>query len=328
MKTTLAFCLLLLAETFYGKAQNLIAVQNGSEAAFYTSLDSAIVHAQNGDTVYIPGGNFSITVPVEKRLYIIGVGYNIDSTLATGKTQINGELSILLEASNGSLTGVYLSGSIYSVGNISNYLVQRCRIGGLKLSSSFNWSFIENNIQVTFQNSETGASNCFFANNIIDAYSYTYGESGFTASIFKNNIFTYSAWDYGYGPIKATSSIFENNIIFNTKRQGYYDNAGSAFYNNLFVVADPFYWCPGCWGSNNIVGQDPSTIFGTNYHLQPTSPGKNAGKDGTDIGIYGGAFPWKAGSVPSNPHIQFENVSGIDNAGNIHVVVKVAAQDR
>ena len=56
-------------------------------------------------------------------------------------------------------------------------------------------------------------------------------------------------------------------------------------------------------GVNNQIDVDPlfvnvsSTTFdyAYDYHLQATSPGKNAGTDGTDIGIYGGAYPFPSG---------------------------------
>ncbi|MDP2234844.1 MAG: hypothetical protein Q8J88_00295 [Bacteroidales bacterium] len=40
-------------------SQNLIAVQNGAPASFYTSLALAITNASYGDTIYVPGGSFS-----------------------------------------------------------------------------------------------------------------------------------------------------------------------------------------------------------------------------------------------------------------------------
>jgi len=64
------------------------------------------------------------------------------------------------------------------------------------------------------------------------------------------------------------------------------------------------------------------------YHLKADSPGKNAGKDGTDIGIYGGSYPWKEGSLPFNPHYQKIQVAPkTDNQGNLNVNIMVKAQD-
>jgi hypothetical protein len=319
-------------------SQNLIAVQNGGNPTFFSNLDSAIVHSQNGDTIYIPGGNFSINVPVEKKVHIVGVGHFPDSTLACGQTRVSGNLMLMNNASDGSLTGVYLLGTINTSGAIaiSNYLVQRCRIGGLGLYyTSSNWLFIENVISGFVQN--TGyypVANCFLYNNIIEATTCL-SCIGFTNSSFKNNVFLSRLGAWEVYPIKASYSVFENNIFL----EDYHPCAAinhSALSNNLFVYFD-FFGCSECWFSNNIevqlfwnifINQSGNSFsYNHDYHLQPTCPGKNAGKDGTDIGIYGGAFPWKGGSVPINPHVQFQSVSGVDPTGNIHVVVKVAAQD-
>jgi hypothetical protein len=348
MKTTFLTPFFLLTLSLSTQAQNLIAVQNGNSASFYTLLDSAIIHAQNGDTVYIPGGTFSLSVSVDKRLHIIGVGSVIDSTLATGKSIINGNLSLINDASYGSIMGISLLGVINTSENIYNYHLQRNYLAGLSMAiSCSNWVFIENNIQGSITNNvigsianpSPGVSNCYFYNNIIGAFTPRgdFSYFGFNSSVFKNNVFLYSNqcydyYNYCYAPIAANFSLFENNI-FVTSMYNECDYksgssiANSALHNNLFV-AYAYLNCSQNWGTNNIFWQELSTVFGPNYQLQPTCPGKNAGKDGTDIGIYGGAFPWKAGSVPSNPHIQFENVSGVDDAGNIHVKVKVAAQDR
>jgi len=336
-KSALLIVVAMMFAAQVATSQNLIAVQNGGAPAFYTVLDSAIFHAQNGDTVYIPGGTFSLSVPVTKRLHIIGAGHYMDSTLATGRTKINGNLSLVNEACYGAFIGAYLNGYILSEGGlaISNYLVQRCSLFAVRLEGSCtNWSFIENIIHSNII-LNAFASNCYFSNNIIGGYTRN-DWNGFTLSVFKNNIFLFQSGN-GYYPIKASNSTFENNIFISTAYPLSSVN-NSSINNNLFVDYQPFYGSQENWGSDNIVNQPQSTIFvnqtgntfnySHDYHLQPTSPGKNAGKDGTDIGIYGGAFPWKAGSVPVNPHIQYESVSGVGDDGNIHVVVKVAAQDR
>lgn len=74
--------------------------------------------------------------------------------------------------------------------------------------------------------------------------------------------------------------------------------------------------------------QDFVYNFKNDFHLQANSSGKNAGSDGTDIGIYGGRFPWKDGGLPITPHIESKFVNGTtDTNGNLNVKIKVAAQD-
>jgi hypothetical protein len=125
-KIALQFIVFLMLIAGGANAQNLIAVQNGGNPEFYIKLDSAIVHAQNGDTIYIPGGIFPLTITINKMLHLMGVGYHADSTIATKYTFISGNLTINSNGSNGSITGVSLSGSINSDINVINYLVKRC----------------------------------------------------------------------------------------------------------------------------------------------------------------------------------------------------------
>lgn len=73
------------------------------------------------------------------------------------------------------------------------------------------------------------------------------------------------------------------------------------------------------WG-NTFINSDSNTPFNyptDNFHLKINSIGKNAGTDGTDIGIYGGLYPWKDGSIPSNPHISLLKVDTKTNANGI-----------
>ena len=341
--TTLVLISLMVLLNNQAIAQTLIAVQNGGTPKFYTKLDSAVTYAQNGDTLYLPGGTFTLSAPIGKRLHIIGVGHNIDSTLVTDQTRIDGNIELINDASNGSLTGVYHRRGVFNSGeNISNYLVQRCFLEApLQLkATSLKWSFVENIIRGSFNNASPGASNIFFYNNIIDSRSYT-SLYGFTSSVFLNNIFLFLGGCYGGGfcdyPISASNSTFENNIFISSGMSSYgisySEMNNNLFVENISITPRDLY----NRGSNNIVNQAQSSIFvnqtgnefnySHDYHLQSTSLGKNAGIEKTDIGIYGGFYPWKDGSLPSNPHIQFENVSGVDGSGNIHVKIKVAAQD-
>jgi hypothetical protein len=321
------------------KGQNLIAVQNGANPTFYTKLDSAVLHAQDGDTIYVPGGYYNLNndLDISKLIHIIGVGHNLDSTLATVHTRIiNVGIHLHPGASGGSLIGVYLDGNMGIYNDVSNYLVQRCNISNVILNTNItsNNIFIENvigGINLGY------ISSSVFYNNIISGHINDFGEN----LQFKNNIFLTGAGDYTFHNPK--NSVFENNIIlssylFYDPPNGYFN----IFNNNLFTQMYTFpFIINGCTiiGSNNIVDQAQSSIFlyqsgnsfsySHDYHLQPTCPGRNAGTNGTDIGIYGGSYPWKEGSLPANPHIQHKVISNFTNEdGNLNVNIKVAAQDR
>jgi hypothetical protein len=238
-------------------------------------------------------------------------------------------------SSNGSLTGVYLTGDLQgTTAVVSSYIISRCRISGSVnlTSTNSNFNFIENVLDGYF-----GAGpvpNCSFLNNIITAtFNTNYTNACFNYSTFRNNIFIPSS----YYVVSCQYSTFENNIFNGTVNSITSNVQNSIFNNNIF--AGPINFpsntnigannIPNQYSSITFVNQSGSTFNYTHdYHLQSSSEGKNKGSDGTDIGIYGGIYPWKAGSIPSNPHFQVIKVDPkTDAAGNLKVRIKVAAQN-
>src|SRR4051812_40315246 len=104
MKTKLTFFAILVCATICVNAQNLITVQHGGTAKFYTKLPDAINTALSGDTVLVPGGTFD-AIMISKKLFLIGAGHNPDSTKAGGGRTIIPSVTIQTGADNGSLTG-------------------------------------------------------------------------------------------------------------------------------------------------------------------------------------------------------------------------------
>ena len=340
---TLVLISLLFLFAAQAIAQNLIAVQNGNTPRFFQQVDDAIVNAVDGDTLYIPGGSWNLTQHINKRLHLIGVGHYPDSTKATFPTKINSQFILDSGASNGSITGINILGQLVVQTDVNYYTVKRCRISGVFIyTKSSNFSFMENVLDGgSLVANNVVASNFTFFNNIISVnFSYSFDNANFSCinSIFKNNIFllnSYCSWGSCTFSVAAYFSLFENNVFLNTGSLGgvYY----STLRNNIFVEGFSFDNTTKV-GSNNLFGQPQAGIFvnqsgntfdySHDYHLQPNSPGKNAGTDGTDIGIYGGMFPWKEGSIPSNPHFQSIQIAPkTDTNGNLNVKIKVAAQD-
>lgn len=318
-------------------SQAPIVRQNGNTIAFYNNVPAAVGAANNGDTIYIPGGSWSISgdLHINKSIHIFGTGHHPDSSLPLGKTIFSGgSISLQQGCSNGSLWGISLHGSIYTpTGNdtIINYAVRRCFIQqSIQLSNFFSLGlFSENVIQgsVFVLNGNNSAFNNVFFNNIFESYIGAFG----SGNIFKNNIFLYTG-----GTVSGSNyCVFENNIFFSNLFIG--GSGFGTFNNNLFATTITFPVGSNV-GNNNIGNQSPSSIFTNqtgsqfnyvhNYQLQPACPGNNAGTDGNDIGIYGGVFPWKDGSLPPNPHIQFKSIHNTtDPNGNLQINIKVKAQN-
>ncbi len=347
----LSLTILLFAACFAGYGQNVIGVLHNGSTTFYSTLDSAVMVAQNGDNVYIPGGSFALDSPINKAYNLIGVGYNPDSTVATGLTQITHSsiTYITSGASNGSMTGIYFyNTNIYFGSNaanqgVVNYSINRCHfnnnspltLGSSSPATANNLSFNEDIFDDYVNGQEV--QNCFFSKCFFSVFE-VFGQG----NQFINNIFSSYALSGTYYLLwNITNSTFKNNIFFyNLNNPGNsYSCSGNIFYNNLFAV-DTFV-LPGT-SLNNLFNVSQSKIFVNaagllaspylysytdNYALISTSPGKNYGTDGTDVGIFGTTAPFKQGGVPYNPHIQFSSIPTTTSQGTLNVKITVAAQN-
>lgn len=333
-------CLLILSNGFISQvyAQKLIARQGGGSPSFHTSLDEAITQANNGDTLYIPGGYFEVTVPISKELHLIGEGHNPKYSMANGVTYINGTFTIQQEASKSSFHGLNISPYVTLGEGTKNLLFERCNmaafnytVGGFKEYITCNEVIFRNQLTIDLKYSQFNS--CIFNSSFRNSY---------RNCTFRNNLFLVSGyicdevWDYWGNLIRGyiDFSLFENNIFYASNGIRLIGN--TVFNNNIFIYEQTFDGT-NLIGSNNIVGQIPESIFvnhtgnqflyESDFHLKATSPGKNAGTDGKDIGIYGGSSPWKESCFPFNPHVIFKNVTGSTSAdGTLNVNIKVEAQ--
>lgn len=353
MKSILLFITSIVSIT-YTYSQNVIVVQNNTQESFYTNIDSAITHATSGDFIYLPGGSFTPSggiLQIDKKINIIGAGHFADSSRATGQTIINGTVKIITGADGGLLQGLYINGEVYfgtstNDDDTNGYSISRCYISGLFSTSSTSSSIntLTENINIS-ENVLNGyinlsnAKNIFLNKNIL--LSYIKQADG--QVVCRNNLFLIHA-NYAcnstptFHDIKGT--LFYDNIVNNLGCAGIYAGGftGNAFYNNIFSanISFPFVGNPGV---GNIVNELADSIYIShgngiyaeqyNYHLRANSSGKNAGSDGTDIGLYGTAYPYKEGAIPMNPHVSKKIIATeTDSQGNLNVNIKVKAQER
>lgn len=348
-KLTLILGILSVMLSMNTNAQKKITLQSGSNSSFYSTIDSAMLNAVNGDIIYIPGGSYVIpSLVINKGVQIYGAGHYPDSTQATGQTVLTGEVRIVTGADNGSLQGCYIMGNVVfgnNVGDqtINNYGISRCSMANLYISFDGTTTSNSTNIYIS-ENVILGGiwgGNCIntlYKKNIVNARLYNHA-----ASVFENNLFllpsTYCS-DYFLNTVSAC--VFNNNIISHGDGGcGTYffgASSGNIFNNNLFRQPQNTYFPNGTnLQYNNYFGATATDIFngGTgysfnyneDYHMLSTCIAHNGGTDGTDPGIYGTSDPYKDGAVPANPHIQTKNVSGTTNAqGDLNIDIKVSAQ--
>ena len=301
-------------------AQSLITVEGAAGTSFYSSVPDAVEAAEDGDIIYIPGGNFVVgELIINKSIQIIGVGYDPDSSSASGITILEGTLRIVTGADGGSISGFYMpSGGIYYGTNllnqnVNNYYISRVDVEIIYLGFALPTTSINTWIDESIIR---GNLECLNLQNLLVTNTFIGGQlvSINGLATFNNNIFLYNVAGYVF------SSSWTNYL-----------------YNNLFLV-DSIYVSLFEINENNIYSVIPSSIFinqtgnvynsNHDYHLKPDCIGVNAGSDGTDIGIYGSNAPFKDGAVPINPHIQFKSIGTSTNAdGDLPINIKVAAQD-
>ncbi|MFP4365588.1 MAG: NosD domain-containing protein [Bacteroidales bacterium] len=300
-------------------------------------FQKAYADAAGGDTIYLPGGAFDPPASIEKQLVIYGTGHYPGATASTGKTIINGTINLGAGADNVHIEGLEVNGSLLTGMDVpvNNLTVIRSRF----------------NSDVNFQGTriEPGTTcqsvifiGCVFntslqLRNVENAavYNSVFGHTLYhsDANEFSNNIFL----DSGYKIYYSNNNHFKNNI-FSMAAASYLVrySEGNIFTRNILRISNPDYGT-GAQAIDNWTGVDIATLFVNqegqafsydhDYHL--VSPESYIGTDGTtQISIYGGAFPYKEGAVPSTPHITSSSVSpGSDAEGNIQVDITIEAQE-
>ena len=308
---------------------------NQTRPAQFSTFAAAQTASVNGDTIYIYGSPFQYSdITVNKRLVIIGAGYNPNNQFGQSTNIANIILfrdTGVNDASGTVITGV-LTGRLDISGIMSNNIrIFRCRFlsyinmrAGSPVGYADGWIFYNNIFQGYLygggsSRTEQSATNIVFANNIFTGNGYLYDFNSNTI-IVDHNIFL------GANNLYRTFNIIVTNNIF-TRTTGtvfYGSNSGPVlctFNNNLSyltTIADPSTYTPSSdfvntytgsgggsnFGGGNIIGQDPlyvsvsnfnDYVATANYRLQASSLGKNAGTDGTDLGIYGGSYPFPVG---------------------------------
>ncbi len=338
MKTRSYLFLLLVVLSISSYGQRVVALHGATGIDYFNGV-SPFVDAYNaastGDTIYLPGGAFTPPAEINKGLIIYGVGYHPDSTAATSPTLISGTLLLKEDADNFYMEGVEVSIQLNFAGNesVSQFTFRRCRIDnsvnitGNLTNPSTQGAFIECVFMgsINLQN----LTNSLFSNCICQG---RFDNSN--SNQFKNLILLLSiAQTYDRVFQNCNNNEISNCIVMNTNNY-FINGTGNICYNNLFVAASPDFNASAII-NGNYFSVDPATIFvnqsgnaftyNQDYHLQ--SPETYPGTDGSQVGIYGGIFTFKAGSVPITPHISIKEVAPVtDPDGNLNVTIQVGAQ--
>lgn len=320
-----------------------IALHSSNSIQHFTgtaALSSAYSSAQNGDTIYLPGGSFTPPANFDKKLMIIGAGHYVDSTLATGKTFINGNIVLKENADGFYLEGVELTGSITFTNNESTSQVTIIRskinsqinvLGDLTNPSS-NFSLIGS---VVLGNIDlANAQNVLISNSILQGVVINSIDNNINNNIILNGASGSSGTS---APLNGDNNKINNNVFIKGSYANLTNGNGNIAKNNLCVLSAPTFGSSSTVLDNyfgiaqvDIFTNQTGNLFNYthDYHLQSPATYLGVVPDGSQVGIYGGTFPYKDGGVPSNPHIRAVNISNTTNASSeINVNISVGAQD-
>lgn len=357
--------ILFIAAVFFAvgavEAQTISVYSPNGASKLCHTFNEAYTVANDGDIIQLPAGYFKLDSIINKKLHIIGVGYNDAIRGAKGVTRVE-KIELDTNSSGGSLQGLECN-EIYSRahGNtyagersgVQDYLIKRCKLQyvnteGYKFQKSSNVCLQEclvvpGNDQFVlialWENSKIENCILYAKGKIHNGYHSIrtdfYIESGIVSNCIIMNIdTTTNAEDRILPEIchNHPNLTFENNIFV-----GSVDGDNSKFVNNIFTGELKLR-------DDNVYGKDLNNkymkaaeaflgykdnedfnIFTTDFHL--TDKAKNAIKpaDGTEVGIYGGAYPFKI--LPVIPHIHKAKINTKTNAkGQLKVEFEVEAQ--
>jgi len=335
---TSVFVLFLLFSPKTNAQQKVALHHIGTTTIFSGSnpLIDAYTAAVANDTIYLPGGTFVPPTNFDKKIIVFGAGHYQTATVATGKTFINGNVILKENADNFYLEGVEVNGDFTFSNNeaVNQVVVKRCKINGA-LNVVGNLSFPSTNFglfgSVIIGNIDlANAQNVLVSNSIIQGRVLNSIGNAFNNNIMLNEYFYYGS----EAPINGNNNQVNNNVFRKINGGNLITGNGNIVNNNLCSLAAPsFGTLPTL--SGNYFGIAETVIFvnhtggsfnySNDYHLQNTT--SYLGLDGTQVGIYGGLFPYKEEAIPTNPHIESKTIAPQTNAsGELNIQVLVKAQ--
>lgn len=316
-----------------------VALHSAGNVRFFTGINalvSAYSASVSGDTIYLPGGSFNAVSSIDKPVVIFGTGHYPDSTQVTGKTYFNGNVVLKNNADNCYFEGIEFTGTVSFAYNesVNGVIFKQCKFNNLVsvegdlANPSQNISFI-GNVFLRYLSLPNGM-NALIANNIIkEGVDASYG------NLIQNNILLSRLPNGSYENFRGSNNLLSNNVFLLHGSYGMTNGSGNRYYNNLLAFSNPAYGT-NATTENNYTGITASAVFvnqsdnlfsyESDYHLATSSV--YIGTDGTQVGIYGGVFPYKNGAVPSNPHISSAQLAPqTNNQGQLNVRIHVKAQN-
>ena len=315
------FAILSMASVY---AQRIAVVSGNGNTQIFQTLAEAIKGAENGSTIYLPGGNFVLAAAdnkIDKKLTIVGVSHKINAGDIEGMTQIGGDLSFQPGSDGSVVMGCYLTGAV-SVGNsVKNLLIRYCNVGYVGIGKECTGIVVNQNYIrdcISGENSGEGykTSEVTITNNIVNRLRYLY------CSTIANNIILSTSFSNDNAPLYIVhNSIIRNNIFIGGYTSYSNDNecsgnlvgrTDSAFPKSRNTILTDVDW-------NNVFVNYGGINIDSDFHF------KDEYKQYADKGIYGGTG-FRDSQQPSVPHIMSASIpEQTDSDGKLHIRIQVRA---
>ena len=289
-------------------------VNNLGYSADFTALQSAIDSAGAGDTLHVEASTTSYGyVTVDRPLVFIGPGYKLGQSASDNpELQANAQMAtlggiVLAQFSEGTvIQGLRFNGNFEGIAfttGTGNYIIRRCFFDG---------------VGITFGLNSVAVSNVL----ITQCYMHSFALTAHPTALGQSNVFITNNYIYGYIANWSTQAsdwtIAHNVINWNLTSQFYdavvkdnvFDGLASVPVNNNDIhdnIARNANILPT--GNNNLNSQNLALHYPAagsddgKWDLLSGSTFNNWGSDSTDVGMYGGATPYRRSGIPAIPAI-------------------------
>lgn len=320
------FCQSILVATL-SRGDTLVSVHYGIEA-----LKDAYNKATDGDLILLSSGGFR-AVDISKKITIRGAGMEEDTLNNCLPTILIGDFDIISSTTGNEYTrqieGIYHDGIIEIYGSVKT-LFFKCRLNIIEEYSSASSDiftdaqFINCKILSYSLNGSASFYNCYVKN----IYKHSSNSVAQVLSFYNSVI---ADGDL----INFEDCIFNNSIIISPtmfSAYNYVANCIGVYTNQQDQGGDMFYFIPGVYSNKcfHSIGEvfDTNTFDGGDfsdsdtYQLQDSIRTKYLSHDETEIGLYGGYYPYDPTTYA--PKIKKFKVARTSNAnGQLEVEINV-----
>ena len=314
------------AATIYAQESRVATLtHDGTVSAFYgvNALINANNAAVDGDIITLSGGSFN-GITISKSLTIKGSGMENNENENIEETKIISAINVNMN--NGQnpirLENMSVSEPLRIQSVVTNAIFKKCYFSNIvnngdnSTGQLVNANFIQCRIDYANHSYENTSSSFSYINCLITSSLWT--SSNANATFLNCSFGVDTPWNSG---VKRGTFI---NCVIGTNLNNYAMTSGCSVENCLGYTTSQYNTNPFSSISAKNSTFYRGNVFKDNISYELTDAAKNlvTGTDGTEVGIYGGAYPYNP--IPDYPRITKFNVANKTTAdGKLSVDIEV-----